>query len=109
VIADNQLTASRGRALSPRYYESGEGEFTDKFGYKPTKQPRLLFYMTGDYYGVILLERSQLTEFIPHASDVIAYRDKDVPQKAWFLLVQHNGREEIYFSDTVDNPCVITP
>ena len=105
-ISENKLTASRGRALSPRYYESGEGEFTDKFGYKPNKQPRLLFYMTGDYYGVILLERNQLTDFIPHTSDVIVYRDKDIPQKVWFLLVQKDGQERLYFSDTVDNPCV---
>ena len=109
VIESNQLTASRGRALSPRYYESGEGEFTDKFGYKPTEQPRLLFYMTGDYYGVILLERSELTDFIPHTSDVIAYRDKDVIQKTWFLLVSSNGEERLYFSDTVANPCVVNP
>jgi hypothetical protein len=108
IISDNDLTASRGRALSPRYYESGEGEYTDKFGYKPSKQPRLLFYMTGDYYGVILLEHNKLTDFFPHTSDVIAYRDKDTQQKAWFILVENNGREEIYFSDTVHNPC-ITP
>jgi len=105
-ITDNELTVSRGRALSPRYYESGEGEYTDKFGYKPTEQPRLLFYMSGDYYGVILLERSQPVDFIPHTSDVIVYRDKDIPQKAWFLLVQKDGQERLYFSDTVTNPCV---
>jgi hypothetical protein len=109
VIADNNLTASRGRALSPRYYESGKGEETDKFGYKPSKQPRLLFYMTGDYYGVILLEHNQPVDFIPHASDVIAYRDKDIQQKAWFLLVQDNGQERLYFADTVNNPCVVRP
>jgi hypothetical protein len=108
-ISDNELTASHGRALSPRFYESGEGEFTDKFGYKPSKQPRLLFYMTGDYYGVILLEHNELTDFIPHTSDVIAYRDKDVPQKAWFVLVRSGGEERLYFSDTVNNPCTIAP
>jgi hypothetical protein len=108
-ILNNELTASRGRALSPRFYDSGEGEFTDKFGYKPVEQPRLLFYMTGDYYGVILLERSELTEFFPHASDVIVYRDKDIRQKAWFVLVENNGQAEIYFSDTVTNPCEVSP
>jgi hypothetical protein len=65
--------------------------------------------MTGDYYGVILLERSELTDFIPHTSDVIAYRDKGVIQKAWFLLVNFDGEERLYFSDTVPNPCVVNP
>ncbi|NJC94819.1 MAG: hypothetical protein FIB03_00530 [Anaerolineae bacterium] len=109
VISNNGLTAARGRALSPRYYESGEGEYTDKFGYKPSEQPRLLFYMTGDYYGVVLLERNEVTAFLPHASDVIVYRDRDIPQKAWFVLVSDDGREGLYFSDTVNNPCNTNP
>lgn len=109
VVADNGLTTSRGRALSPRFYESGEGEFTDKFGYKPSEQSRLLFYMTGDYYGLILLEMTDAPEFFPHASDVIVYRDREVGQKAWFALVSDNEEERLYFSDTVNNPCIANP
>ena len=99
-IASNQLIASRGRALSPRYYESGEGEHTDKLGYRPNEQPRLLFYLSGDYYGVFVLNLNHTPDFFPHASDVIVFRDANNEHDAWFVLVQNDGREEIYFSDT---------
>jgi hypothetical protein len=99
-IANNQLIASRGRALSPRYYESGEGEETDKLGYRPNEQPRLLFYLSGDYYGLIILNLNQTPGFFPHASDVIVFRDAVNEHDAWFVLAQNDGREEIYFSDT---------
>ncbi|HKI54921.1 MAG TPA: hypothetical protein VJ987_12410, partial [Anaerolineales bacterium] len=99
-VSDHNLIASRGRALSPRYYESGEGEYTDKLGYKPSEQPRLLFYLTGDYYGLIILDLNQTPDFFPNASDVVVYRDKDNEHQAWFVLVRDDGRDEIYISDT---------
>ncbi|HAV78542.1 MAG TPA: hypothetical protein DCX53_14430, partial [Anaerolineae bacterium] len=106
-ISDNHLIASRGRALSPRYYESGEGEYTDKLGYKPSEQPRLLFYITGDYYGLIILELNETPGFFPHASDVIVYRDSADEHQAWFVLVKDEPGGEIYFSDTYRSaiPC----
>jgi len=99
-ISTNGLIALRGRALSPRYYESGEGEFTDKLGYRPGEQPRLLFYLTGDYYGLIILNVNETPGFFPHASDVIVFRDGTDGNNAWFVLVKHDAREELYFSDT---------
>lgn len=100
VISSNDLTALRGRALSPRYYESGEGEFTDKLGYRPNEQPRLLFYLSGDYYGLIILNLNQTPGFFPDASDVIVFRDGTDEHEAWFVLVKNEAREELYFSDT---------
>jgi len=110
-IADNHLTASSGRGLSPRFYGTGEGEFTDKLGYRPSNQPRLLFYMTGNYYGLIILELTEPPDFFPNTSDVIVYHDGDDEHKAWFVLVSNEGREEIYFSGTVklDISCYENP
>ena len=106
-ISSKNLVASRGRALSPRYYENGEGELTDKLGYRPNEQPRLLFYLSGDYYGLIILNLNQTPDFFPHASDVIVFRDGTNEHDAWFVLIKNNGREELYFSDTYKTsiPC----
>jgi len=39
-------------------------------------------------------------DFFPHASDVIVFRDGTDGNNAWFVLVKHNAREELHFSDT---------
>jgi hypothetical protein len=110
-ISSHNLTASRGRALSPRYYQSGEGEFTDKLGYKPSGQPRLLFYLSGDFYGLIILDLDQTPAFFPDASDVIVYRGGSNEHEAWFVLVRDAGRDEMYVSDTYKPQvsCFVSP
>ena len=98
-IAQNNLRATNGRVLSPRYYGPGEGEPTLKFGYRVSDQPRMVFLMTGNYNGLAVLELAESPVFFPNASDVLVYIDKGETSKAWFVLVKDAEREEVYLSE----------
>jgi len=63
-------TFIHARAVYPRYYFSGEGEFTAKLGYEASEQPRLIFFMVGTQNGLVIFELQDAPEFFPHASDV---------------------------------------
>jgi len=60
-----------GRAIYPRYYNSGEGEpATAKRGYEPNKQARLVFWLEGSDPGLVIFPLDIAPEFFPNAADV---------------------------------------
>jgi hypothetical protein len=60
-----------GRALYPRYYESGEGEpETAKLGYAESEIPRLVFLVVGTQNALVIFELATAPEFFPHTADV---------------------------------------
>ena len=59
-----------GRAIYPRYYQAREGEATDKLGYAPSKEPRLVFVLIGPQDGLVIFRLEEAPEFFPHTSDV---------------------------------------
>lgn len=60
-----------GRAVYPRYYESGEGEpETAKLGYAESKIPRLVFFVIGTQNSLVVFELETVPEFFPHTADV---------------------------------------
>jgi hypothetical protein len=101
VIRDNGLAASNGMALSPRYYDVGEGEATAKLGFAESDEARLVFLITGNRYGLILIHLDEAPAFFPHAADVVAFTDPEASHKAWFVLVRKDDTERIYVSDQI--------
>ncbi len=60
-----------GRAIYPRYYESGEGEpYTAKLGYAESEIQRLVFFVVGTQNTLVIFELDTVPDFFPHASDV---------------------------------------
>lgn len=60
-----------GRALYPRYYESGDGEpGTAKLGYGAEDKSRLVFFLVGPNKSLVVFGLNTAPEFFPHASDV---------------------------------------
>jgi hypothetical protein len=100
IARENQLSALRGRALYPRYYEPGNGEtFTDSVGYKIADEGRLVFQTLGQVNGRIVFPMSEPPDFIPNASDVTLFFDAD--RNLWFILVEQDDTQKIYFSETL--------
>lgn len=99
ILEGHRLRIEQGRALSPRYYEAGDGEsFTDKAGYRVTDEARLIFYLVGSGYGLVILPLSEAPDFFPNASDVMVIRDG----RAWFVIVKQGETEKLYVSDIFD-------
>jgi hypothetical protein len=100
IIAQNQLSAFQGRALYPRYYDSGDGEiFTDSAGYKIADEGRLVFEMIGQINGRFIFPMSQPPEFFPSASDATLFFDAS--GNLWFILVEQGNVQRMYFSETL--------
>jgi hypothetical protein len=60
-----------GRAIYPRYYESGDGEpETAKLGYGESDIPRLVFFIVGTENSLVIFELESSPEFFPHTADV---------------------------------------
>jgi len=103
VIDQNHLTGYTGRALSPRFYDTGEGENTAKQGYAPSDQSRLVFQGSGNRYGVVILNLPEAPDFFPHAADVLFYLEPVQPNNAWVILVTAEDRQELYLSKDVSS------
>jgi 4-amino-4-deoxy-L-arabinose transferase-like glycosyltransferase len=99
LIADESLTGHTIRALSPRYYESGDGESTAKQGYAPSEVARLVFQGVGSRDSVVIVPMAQAPVFFPDAADVIFYTGPDHPYNAWFVWVSKADRQEFYLSE----------
>ncbi len=98
-LIDNQnMLITRGRAVYPRYYDSGEGEpKTAKIGYSPSSQPRLLFYLIGDLNRLVILEASSSPEFFPHLADVVVLGvDRGTYIEAHLISVDNQLGSAIY-------------
>lgn len=91
----------RGRALYPRYYEAGGGEwFTDSFGYKTEDEGRLVFTLLRDKVPRIVFPIDEAPSFFPHTADVtLAYGNDGLPL---FVLVEKENREAFYISRRFD-------
>jgi hypothetical protein len=100
-IRDNGLAASNGMALSPRWYDVGEGEATAKLGFAESDEARLVFLITGNRYGLVLVHLDEAPDFFPHAADVVAFTDPETSHKAWFVMVNKDGTERMYVSDEI--------
>jgi hypothetical protein len=87
-----------GRAIYPRYYKSGDGEpATDKLGYKPSKQARLVFYLIGPNQELVIFDLDKTPDFFPNTSDVFMIGTQmDNYFSPRVLLVTKNGRTESY-------------
>ncbi|MBI5951801.1 MAG: glycosyltransferase family 39 protein [Chloroflexi bacterium] len=95
----DRLIVSQGRALYPRYYEAKGGEsFTDSVGYKVSDEGRLVFQILGQSNGRIIFPMSMPPEFFPNASDVTLFFAPD--GNLWFILVEKDGEQRMYFSET---------
>lgn len=71
VIPSDSEIIIYGRAVYPRYYESGEGEpETAKLGYEISETPRLVFFVVGTENSLVIFNLETVPEFFPHASDV---------------------------------------
>lgn len=102
IIAGSEVNFLRGRALYPRYYEAGGGEwFTDSFGYKATDRGRLVFTLLNESGGRIVFPLDASPEFFPHTADVTLVYGRD--RALWFALVQKDDRQAFYISTDFDN------
>ena len=103
LIDDESLTGHIVRALSPRYYESGDGESTAKQVYAPSEVARLVFQGVGSRYGIVILPIAQAPVFFPDAADAIFYTGPDRPYNAWFVWVSKDDRQEFYPSEELSS------
>lgn len=87
-----------GRAIYPRYYKSGDGEpGTDKLGYKPSKQARLVFYLIGPNQQLVIFNVEKVPDFFPNVSDVFMIGTQmDNYFSPRIVLVTKNGQIEQY-------------
>jgi hypothetical protein len=87
-----------GRAIYPRYYESGDGEpETAKLGYEPSEQARLVFYLVGPGKQLVIFPLEDAPAFFPNASDVYmigTQMDRYFAPRV--VMVTQNGRTEYY-------------
>lgn len=66
----NEICA-QGRAIYPRYYESGDGEpGTAKLGYEIGDEARLVFWLAGPQPGLVIFPLQTAPSFFPHAANV---------------------------------------
>jgi hypothetical protein len=87
-----------GRALYPRYYKSRDGEpGTDKLGYKPVKQARLVFYLIGPNRELVIFNLEKTPDFFPNTADVFMIGTQmDNYFSPRVIMVIKNGRTETY-------------
>jgi hypothetical protein len=98
-VLEHQLRIVQGRALYPRYYETGSGEsFTDSVGYKRVDEGRLVFQMVGQVNGRFIFPMSEPPDFFPNASDVTMFLDTS--GNIWFVFVEQGDAQRIYFSES---------
>ncbi len=83
-----------GRALYPRYYQSGEGEpGTSKLGYGQSDQARLVFYLLGPQNTLVIFPLPHAPNFFPNASDVyLAGTQRDGFVQAREVIVEKDGK-----------------
>ncbi len=88
----------QGRAIYPRYYESGDGEpGTAKLGYEVSAEARLVFWLAGPQPGLVILPLETAPAFFPHAADVtvIGVMNGD-SLRARVVQVKKDGKVVIY-------------
>lgn len=102
LAANDKLTFAQGMAVYPRYYGAGEGEsITDKIGYKPVDEGRLVFdIIRGSRYRIVF-PLAKSPEFFPHASDVtLIYNEIG---ELWFILVKQENAGNFYISESFES------
>ncbi|MBL8080124.1 MAG: glycosyltransferase family 39 protein [Anaerolineales bacterium] len=100
IFNDFEINIFQGRALYPRYYQAGDGEATDAFGYKSVDYGRLVFEVVGQASFRVVFPMQQSPVFFPHASDVTLISSQS--GEPWFVLVSQEGHQEFYASDNFD-------
>jgi hypothetical protein len=101
LAGDNELIFIQGRALYPRHYNAGDGEWvTDSVGYKPINEDRLVFEMVGQTMQRAILPLAEVPRFFPHASDVTLIQNTE--GELLFVFVKQNGKDAFYISQNFD-------
>ncbi len=97
VLRGNEICL-QGRAIYPRYYESGEGEpGTAKLGYEVSAEARLIFWLAGPQPGLVILPLESAPAFFPHAADVMVVGAKDGEAiRARVVQVEKDGKAATY-------------
>jgi hypothetical protein len=87
-----------GRAIYPRYYESGDGEpGTAKLGYGISDEARLVFWLVGPKAVLVIFPLETAPAFFPHTADVwiIGTMEGDV-LRARIITVEAHGQTITY-------------
>lgn len=88
-----------GRAIYPRYYESGEGEpDTAKLGYGASEQARLVFFLIGpERNHLVIFNLESIPDFFPNTSDVFMIGTQmDTYFSPRIVVVTNNGQTARY-------------
>ncbi len=95
---ENNEICLQGRAIYPRYYESGDGEpGTAKLGYEVSDEARLVFWLAGPQPGLVILPLDSAPSFFPHAADVTIIGALDGESlRARVVQVEKDGQVVIY-------------
>jgi hypothetical protein len=94
----NNEICVQGRAIYPRYYESGDGEpGTAKLGYEVSDEARLVFWLAGPQPGLVIFPLDSAPSFFPHAADVTIIGALDGETlRARVVQVEKDGQVVIY-------------
>jgi hypothetical protein len=88
-----------GRAIYPRYYESGDGEpETAKLGYGPSEEARLVFFLISpERNQLVIFNLEDTPEFFPNTSDVFMMGTQlDTHFSPRVVVVTKNGQTARY-------------
>jgi hypothetical protein len=91
-----------GRAIYPRYYESGDGEpGTAKLGYEPSKQARLVFFLIGQEKNqLVIFNLEDAPDFFPNTSDVFMIGTQmDTHFLPRVVVITKNGQTARYIAE----------
>jgi hypothetical protein len=90
---------TKGKALYPRFYFSGEGEAkTAKTGYAPSPDSRLVFLVASRPDGLTIFNTNSPPEYFPNGADIsIVGCQHDLYAEAWIITV-HGSQDITYIS-----------
>jgi hypothetical protein len=91
-----------GRAVYPRYYESGDGEpDTAKLGYGASEQARLVFFLIGpEKNQLVIFNLESVPDFFPNTSDVFMIGTQmDTHFSPRIVVVTKNGQTARYSTE----------
>lgn len=91
-----------GRAVYPRYYESGDGEpDTAKLGYGASEQARLVFFLIGpEKNQLVIFNLESVPDFFPNTSDVFMIGTQmDTHFSPRIVVVTKNGQSARYTNE----------
>lgn len=96
-LQSNQICV-QGRAIYPRYYESGDGEpGTAKLGYEVGDEARLVFWLAGPQPGLVIFPLETAPSFFPHAADVwIVGAIDGETLRARVVQIKDKGKTTVY-------------